>query len=124
MQKILTRQTLYLLLVILAVGALIADIKIFSVTGPSMYPAYQEGDRVLVDRYLWRVTGLYAGDVVVFDHPRGRESLDIKRVSTTSAERGTYFLLGDNTNNSADSREFGSIPPSYILGRVILNIGR
>jgi len=118
------RQNLYLLLFVLAVAALIADIKIFAVTGPSMYPAYQEGDRVLVDRYLWRVTGLYTGDVVVFDHPKGRATLDIKRVSSHPAERGTYYLLGDNANNSADSREFGSIPPSYILGRVITNLGR
>ena len=124
MQKFLTRQTLYLVLVVLAVAALVADIKIFAVTGPSMYPAYQEGDRVLVDRYLWRLTGLYTGDVVVFDHPRGRGWLDIKRVSSTTAERGTYYLLGDNAQNSADSREFGSIPPSYILGRVFLNLGK
>lgn len=124
MQKILTRQTLYLVLVVLAVAVLISDIKMFAVTGPSMYPAYQEGDRVLIDRYLWRVTGLYAGDVVVFDHPKGRATLDIKRVSSTTAERGTYYLLGDNANNSADSREFGSIPPSYISGRVILNLGK
>ena len=120
----MTRQNLYLVLFVLAVAALVADIQIFAVTGPSMYPAYQEGDRVLIDRYLWRVTGLYAGDVVVFDHPRGRGWLDIKRVSDHSAERGTYYLLGDNAQNSADSREYGSIPPSYILGRVILNMGR
>ncbi len=121
----MTRQNLYpLLLVALAVAALVADIKIFAVSGPSMYPAYQEGDRVLIDRYLWRVTGLHTGDVVVFDHPLGRASLDIKRVSGLPAERGTYYLLGDNANNSTDSRKFGSIPTSYIFGRVILNLGR
>ena len=124
MQKFLTRQTLYLVLVALAVAALVADIKIFAVTGPSMYPAFQEGDRVLVDRYLWRLTGLYTGDVVVFDHPKGRATLDIKRVSSHPAERGTYYLVGDNAGNSADSREYGSIPPSYILGRVFLNLGK
>ena len=118
------RQNLYLLLVILAVAALVADIKMFSVTGISMFPAYQEGDRVLIDRYLWRLTGLRAGDVVVFDDPRGRASLEIKRVSATPAERGTYYLLGDNGGNSVDSRAYGSVPPSYISGRVILNLGR
>ena len=90
--------------------------------GPSMEPAYHQGDRVLVDKYVWHILGLKPGTVVVFDDPRGRKALDIKRVSDIPAEQGTYFLLGDAPNNSTDSRVFGSVPSAYIHGRVIMTL--
>lgn len=34
--------------------------------------------------------------------------------------KGTVFVLGDNRNNSEDSRFFGSIPREYIKGRALL----
>ena len=37
----------------------------------------------------------------------------------TSAPRGIY-VLGDNINNSTDSRDFGAVFPSEILGKVLL----
>ncbi len=124
MRAFLTHRTLYLsaIALALATAAFFADTKVFVVTGGSMYPTYQDGQRVLVERFFWHLTGLRAGDVVVFDDPRGRASLDIKRVSDTPAERGTYYLLGDNARNSTDSREWGSVPGSYILGRVIMKL--
>lgn len=42
----------------------------------------------------------------------------------------SYFILGDNLSNSIDSRNFGSVTPDMILGKVIFkywpfsNIGR
>lgn len=36
---------------------------------------------------------------------------------------GEVFVLGDNRENSRDSREFGCIPASEITGRVILHAG-
>ena len=35
-------------------------------------------------------------------------------------EEGRYFVLGDNRNNSSDSRSFGSITPQSIVGRAWL----
>ena len=34
-----------------------------------------------------------------------------------SVESGRYFVMGDNRNNSSDSRAFGSIIASSIVGR-------
>ena len=33
-----------------------------------------------------------------------------------------YFMLGDNHNNSCDSRYWGTLPGSDIIGKVILKI--
>ena len=34
---------------------------------------------------------------------------------------GAYFVLGDNRGRSRDSREFGAIPHSDIVGQVLVN---
>ncbi len=33
--------------------------------------------------------------------------------------KNEYFLLGDNRNNSCDSRTFGPVPRQKILGKVV-----
>lgn len=39
-----------------------------------------------------------------------------------TVSQGSYFVLGDNRNNSRDSRDFGSITKSDIKGKVIINL--
>ena len=52
---------------------------------------------------------------VAFD-PQKRALRDFKPVRL---EEGKYFLMGDNRDNSADSRYFGFVDRSAICGRVI-----
>jgi len=35
-------------------------------------------------------------------------------------EDGEYYVLGDNRNSSKDSRSFGSVDDSFIIGKVLL----
>jgi signal peptidase I len=37
-----------------------------------------------------------------------------------AVEEGRYFVMGDNRNNSSDSRSFGAITPQSIVGRAWL----
>ena len=66
-----------------------------------------------------------AGDVVYVDDARlnllNVRSADRKfpaRVETLSLPKDYYFVLGDNRKDSHDSREFGPIPRSWIVGLV------
>ena len=43
-------------------------------------------------------------------------------ITTIKIPAGDYFVMGDNRSNSQDSRFFGPIPHSLIVGRVVLRI--
>jgi signal peptidase I len=42
--------------------------------------------------------------------------------SAITIPKGDYFMMGDNRGDSCDSRYWGPLPRSYIVGRVVLRI--
>lgn len=82
--------------------------------------------------YIKRVIGLpgetvaiNSGQVVVNDRPLEEDYLSELNLSKSSLGEKVigadeYFVLGDNRANSSDSRVFGPIKRSYIVGRVWL----
>jgi len=42
-----------------------------------------------------------------------------RSIPTLTVPDGHYFMMGDNRDNSGDSREFGLVPRSAIMGRVV-----
>jgi signal peptidase I len=77
------------------------------VRGDSMKPLLSDGQ--LIVGLTGKVVRL--GDIVVVDHS-GKEI--IKRVSQLKSEK--VWVVGDNTSHSTDSRHFGWIAKSDILG--------
>ncbi len=80
--------------------------------------------------YIKRIIGLPGDKVeikggqvyvngVVLDEPYLKGTIR-NDMSTRTVEEGRYFVLGDNRNNSSDSRSFGSIAPQSIVGRAWL----
>ena len=55
------------------------------------------------------------GDIVVARKP-GTDALVVKRVAAVDEEG--VFLLGDNEAHSIDSRSYGPVPPTAIVGTV------
>ncbi len=79
-----------------------------------MNPILSDGDVVLVDRGAT----VEVGDIVVAKHPIEQNSEVIKRIERID-ERGNYFLVGDNLEDSNDSRHFGAVSSEYIKGKVV-----
>lgn len=80
-----------------------------------MHPTLQDGEVVLVDR---EAATIEVGDIVVAKHPVEQNSEVIKRVERIT-ERGHYFLVGDNSEDSNDSRHYGAVTREYIKGKVV-----
>lgn len=97
----------------LALGFAFRSTKRVVVTGGSMLPTFEPGDRLVVVPAL----RLEVGDVVAARDPRQPERLLVKRVSRLGA--GLVWLRGDNPTASTDSRDFGPLPRSAVAGRVV-----
>lgn len=82
-----------------------------------MNPILRDGEIVLVDRNA----EIKIGDIVVAKHPIEQTSEIVKRVARIN-ERGHYFLVGDNLEDSNDSREFGAVTREYIKGKIVARL--
>jgi signal peptidase I len=146
-------------------------IKPYRIPSESMASTLRPGDRVLVNRVVYRLREPQRGDVLVFHYPRDRTMVFIKRIvgvpgdtlriraghlwvnghpvdepyvhrtaghsdptaasgpedgSTMSAPwslarpytvpADAYFVMGDNRTDSDDSRFWGTVPRSDIIG--------
>ncbi len=79
-----------------------------------MQPTLKPGQDVLVFNWAYIFSKPQKGDMVVFKF-NGREM--IKRIQKYDGRR--VFVTGDNKTESTDSRKFGMIDRSDIIGKVI-----
>ncbi len=84
-----------------------------------MRPSYKNGEQVLALHFF---KNLKINDVVVLKNPHKnvKEKYIIKRIAKVSKEK--YFVLGDNSRESTDSRAFGWIEKKDIAGKVVYSL--
>ena len=82
--------------------------------GKSMNPTLKDGEVVLVDKEA----EIAVGDIVIAKHPFEQNSEIVKRIERIN-HLGHYFLVGDNLDDSNDSRHFGAVTREYIKGKVV-----
>ena len=153
----------------IAVVIQLTSLQAFRIPSESMLPLLRKGDRVLVNKWSYRLHDVRRGDIVVFDKPNDpaiTEDHLIKRViglpgevvtiengevvidgrvliepylpaDTVTSAVGTHpcipeapcvipdgqvWVMGDNRGFSRDSRWFGPIPESLIVGRAFVRL--
>ena len=112
--------------VTLFVKVFVFDIRVAE--GHSMYPAIRPGTILLVSKisYGIRLPGASShlikwrtpmvGEVLVFFTPLGE--IAVKRCAEI-LPGGYFYALGDNSEQSYDSRDYGPVPFNNIIGRVL-----
>jgi hypothetical protein len=91
-------------------------IRLIKVTGYSLSPFFEAGDFVLLARIPCLLNHLKAGDIVVFR--QADYGTLIKRVERFSPDRRQIYVIGERPD-STDSRTFGPVPRSDLIGKVI-----
>ena len=138
-------------------------VQAFKIPTGSMRTTLMEGDRILVNKFIYRFAQPKRGDVIVFISPEDKKKDFIKRlvglpneniqilngailVNNNPVEEGSvlkkqnyynrgdfgaegqeitvppdaYYVLGDNSISSRDSRYWGFMPKKYLLGKAFL----
>jgi len=102
----------------------------FIVHGSSMVPNFENGDYLIVDEVSYQFRQPQRGEVIIFRYPKDPSQFFIKRVAGLPGENignitlanDEYFVLGDNTLASSDSRFWGPVKSNLIIGRAILRL--
>ena len=106
-------------------------IEAFKIPSASMEPAVMQGDRVLADKTAYRRMAPQKGDIIIFVFIDDRSKRYMKRIEALPGDtitladgtrqmvpHGSIYVLGDNRENSNDSRKFGFIPLSDVIAKV------
>ncbi|RJQ30750.1 signal peptidase I [Candidatus Parcubacteria bacterium] len=106
----------------------------FLVNGASMEPTYSSGDYLIVDELSYHVRDPKKEEVIIFRYPKDPSTFFIKRIVGLPNEEITvegrkiklkedeYFVLGDNRDQSSDSRIWGPVPKELIVGRSFIRL--
>jgi signal peptidase I len=100
------------------------------ITSGSMEPSLQKGDFVIFDNTAAGRISPRKNDIILFRYPDDRSKLYVKRLvglpgdtlstgnsSPVIVPHGHVFVLGDNREHAVDSRTYGPVPLSDVLGK-------
>ena len=137
-------------------------IQAFKIPSGSMRPTLIEGDKLFVNKYIYRFQPPQRGDIIVFKYPQDPKKDFIKRLVAFENEtleikdgkifmegkaledpntfgkfyyynhdpfggpgekirvpKDSYYVLGDNSANSTDSRFWGFVPKANLVGKAV-----
>ena len=103
----------------------------FRVQGTSMLPLLEDGERIIVNKFIYRFHAIERGDVVVFWYPKDPSVSFIKRVVALPGDRveirsGTVYVNGKPAREDylvARFRDHDSYPPTTVRGGFYFVLG-
>ncbi len=132
-------------------------VELYLVDGPSMMPTLEHHQRLVVNKFVYKMRAPERGEILIFQYPRDKSRDFIKRVIAvpgdtieikdhnvyvngelqnedyilaksrmdypkTTIPEGHVFVMGDNRNNSEDSRfpDVGFVPYELLKGKAML----
>ena len=132
-------------------------VELYLVDGPSMMPTLEHQQRIVVNKFIYKMRAPERGEILIFQYPRDKSRDFIKRVIAvpgdtieikdhnvyvngelqnedyilaksrmdypkTTIPEGHVFVMGDNRNNSEDSRfpDVGFVPYELLKGKAML----
>ncbi|MFT7636890.1 MAG: signal peptidase I, partial [Candidatus Omnitrophota bacterium] len=138
-------------------------VQAFKIPSGSMYPTLMVGDKLFVNKFLYKFDDPQRWDVIVFKYPEDPKKDFIKRLIAFEGEtveirdggiyidgakqtlpeeidenlyynqepfaaprrpvkvpENSYFVLGDNSLSSRDSRYWGFVPKKYMVGKAFV----
>ena len=132
-------------------------VELYLVDGPSMMPTLEHQQRLVVNKFIYRVRPPEKGEILIFQYPKDKSRDFIKRVIAvpgdtieikehnvyvngelqnedyilskcrsdypkTTIPEGHVFVMGDNRNNTEDSRfpDVGFVPYDLLKGKAML----
>ena len=102
----------------LSVCIFLTFFPVVQICGYSMFPTLMDGDFYLGVR-VFRKSKCKVGNIYVYRPPyqSEEEKFVIKRLA--DIKDGKYFFLGDNAEDSYDSRYYGYVDSSNVVARLI-----
>ena len=103
----------------LIITILIFLFPIIRICGYSMFPTLSDGEFYFGKRVL-RKSKCKIGEIYVYRPPYedDEEKFVIKRLA--DIKDGKYFFLGDNADDSYDSRYYGYVPIKNVVARLLI----
>ena len=132
-------------------------VELYLVDGPSMMPTLEHQQRLVVNKFIYKMRAPERCEILIFQYPRDKSRDFIKRVIAvpgdtieikdhnvyvngelqnedyilaksrmdypkTTIPEGHVFVMGDNRNNSEDSRfpDVGFVPYELLKGKAML----
>jgi signal peptidase I len=100
----------------------VLGIGLYHIPSASMQPTLKSGDIIIVDTWAYRSANAKQGDVMLFNKSIQDLRVFVKRIKdikiNPSSNQPSYFVVGDNKKRSSDSRHFGWVAHSNLIGKV------
>src|SRR2546421_12488722 len=141
-KKAVRKRTAFVIIFLVLALLLWRTFQFYKVEGISMEPTLHSGQGLVLVRFPFLAGGIHDGDIVIVSDPTGKEGY-IKRVYKSAGEivepglqpetidsgtdyvvpEGSVYVLGDNREQSEDSRIWGAIPLSHVEGKALFAPG-